>query len=729
MNYSIANYIFSNLHFPITSVFTVGNTVPVTHILNPTVLDSAFKQDTFRFRYTHVYGATETISIKITDLCGNSYTFSNDLSAYLDMYASPYNIAGCSRQLTYKLDDLKDNSNPLSSLTPHCSNITYTLISPVGHTLATQTNNSTFTGYPPGIGYKVLRQDCCRKDSLIFNWEEVAPLNILYDVSPQYTCKENTTGLRLFANINSFIAPLTVVLTNGPASLTFADGTIKNYIYPDTLVKKDPSGGYIVEYLTTGTYTFEISDTCGQKKVIDVVVNPSDLRHSSISTKIVKGCVNDNKISFTTTSNTGTFFASSPTPAYVDIAEINGYNKTINQDQYTDSAVNLPPGNYHLKYHYDNPWRQASLPILYAKGMEGMDCDSINYTTVVPDYTQPFFTTPLAIAVCGETRNVALLPDSSRGVSPYEYQITDGPITTATQSSPIFPNLIKGVYTFRMADFCGNSYSSSIAIDTLVFPDIATIGDPCKGGSVFFKAPSSPYYFYVWERPNGTLSTQDTLMIDQIADTDTGYYKLTITSLINGCSDSKTRTLHFNYCLPVPVKLVSFNGYILDNKAILSWQTANEINAAYFEIENSLDGIHFTQLQKINALNGNTNTYSYIDHRGLNGTNYYRLVQCDIDGKKTYSGIIRLTTNDDALITLGTNPVKNNLHIQWISRKKITGYITLTDVSGHLINNKKVVLVNGTNFIDMPIATMHSGNYILKLETKDNMKLIKFVRE
>lgn len=723
----ISNNSFAPLNFPITVTLTISNNLPITKIISSSV-DPIFLYDSFLIRHHHITGTADITTMTATDACGNTTTFSNPqfFMTYLDMYPSEYAVSGCSRQFTYKLDDLKDNSSPY--LTPHCNTISYTLISPANVVLATQINNSTFTGYPPGIGYKVIREDCCQKDTLVFTWKETPPLNIIYEVSSQYTCKENTSGLKMVISLGS-IAPLTVTLVSGPPSITFPDGTIKNYVYPDTIVKKDPTGGLILNYLTVGTYRFETIDTCGQVFNFNVTVKPSDLRHSSVSTKVERGCVNDNKIIYTTKSNTGAFFAPEPGSANLDVTEVSGSSRVINQDDYKDSVINLAPGTYHLNYHYDNAWRQSSIPIRYVKGMETMSCDSIIDTTIVPLYTQPLFTTPLAIAVCNETRNVALLPDSSKGVPPYQYQITAGPITTAVQNSPVFPNLVKGVYTFRMADLCGNSYSSSIAIDTLVFPDIATIGDPCKGGSVIFKAPSSPYYFYLWERPNGTFSIKDTLMINEIADADTGYYKLTIISLINGCSDSKTRTLHFNYCFPVPVKLVSFNGFMKDNAAVLSWQTTNEMNAAYFYIESSNDGIHFTQLQKINALNSDNNSYSYTDNKNLNAVNFYRLAQYDKDGKVNYSGIIKLSSINYALITVGPNPVKNTLTIQWQSKQNISSTINISDASGKLIINKKVLLVKGNNLISLPMQSIADGTYIATLKNKDVLKNIKFVKQ
>ena len=72
--------------------------------------------------------------------------------------------------------------------------------------------------------------------------------------------------------------------------------------------------------------------------------------------------------------------------------------------------------------------------------MSNIGCDIITRTIVVPPYQQPRFTIA-AVASCGVLRNVALLADSSLGLSPYKYQISSGVGATVLQPSPVFQNL------------------------------------------------------------------------------------------------------------------------------------------------------------------------------------------------------------------------------------------------------------------------------------------------
>lgn len=96
--------------------------------------------------------------------------------------------------------------------------------------------------------------------------------------------------------------------------------------------------------------------------------------------------------------------------------------------------------------------------------------------------------------------------------------------------------------------------------------------------------------------------------------------------------------------VPLPVEIISFDGYKEDNNNILIWSTASEHNSDYFKLERSHDGDIWEHVSNIPAV-GNSievNKYVYYDLR-FNG--YYRLLQYDIDGTMTHIGDIALIDN------------------------------------------------------------------------------------
>ncbi|MCO5231481.1 MAG: GEVED domain-containing protein [Chitinophagales bacterium] len=96
----------------------------------------------------------------------------------------------------------------------------------------------------------------------------------------------------------------------------------------------------------------------------------------------------------------------------------------------------------------------------------------------------------------------------------------------------------------------------------------------------------------------------------------------------------------FGLTTALPIELLYFNIHC-DATPILSWATASELNTHYFTIEKSDDGKIFSPIVHIDAA-GNSNQkidYQYLINES-DITQYYRLVETDLDGTLYYHGII-----------------------------------------------------------------------------------------
>jgi hypothetical protein len=97
--------------------------------------------------------------------------------------------------------------------------------------------------------------------------------------------------------------------------------------------------------------------------------------------------------------------------------------------------------------------------------------------------------------------------------------------------------------------------------------------------------------------------------------------------------------LNFEPAIVLPVSLSNFTAVSSNGKALLKWQTLSEQGTQNFIVQNSTDGLNWHDLATIPAA-GNSNNkkdYSYVHTSPEKGTNYYRLLQTDISGSKTYS--------------------------------------------------------------------------------------------
>jgi hypothetical protein len=176
--------------------------------------------------------------------------------------------------------------------------------------------------------------------------------------------------------------------------------------------------------------------------------------------------------------------------------------------------------------------------------------------------------------------------------------------------------------------------------------------------------------------------------------------------------------------IPLPVELAFFNAQANGNSVQCKWQTASEVNNDFFTIERSPDGINFIPLETVSGA-GNSNvtqSYSYIDSNPLSGTGYYRLQQTDFDGTSTYSKVLTihaLTTSAANEIDIGNiypNPFSTTFTLSFNSPASMEITITLFDVNGKIVSERKVQAVKGINYIAYnDVAPLIQGNYFIKI--------------
>lgn len=722
ISYKIYPYDPAYIRVPFTFTLTLPNGSVQTHTISTYTTgnaDNHIIDDTFHFRYHHVPGVTDQTTINGSNSCGYT-TYVPIFLSELDMYPNKINSTNCSRDLSYAFEPGADNA-PGATVIHHCSTVTYSLYSPAGALLTSQTNNSTFTGYPTGIHYKVVREDCCGKDSIYFDWEQRPAFKITWiDIDPGYACKEGSTNLSVGANR---LTPGNLIIASGPPSITFGDGTVHNYVYPDTVFNL-PFGSTStnVNYFGAGTYKIYIVDTCGEKDSATFTITPAQLRHSTFAAQLAKGCVNDNKIIFNATSNGTTYDAS----IWVH-SQSYSYNQYFYQQPYPfrDSAINLSADTYTALYAYQN----AVAPWDYLDAMSGYTCDTIKTTVIVPIYTQPAFVQAPAIAVCGGNRSIALLADSTKGVSPYKYQIAAGSTTTSLQANNVFTGLNAGTYTFLMEDACGNSYSSSTAIDTLRVPAVALTGTACQGTSATLSLPANSYYTYSWQYPNGNTATGNTITVNPVTTADTGRYVVTVNSSINGCTDSESKALQVNFCsvTTLPLNLLHFSGSRQGNNVVLQWQTADEVNTSHFIVERSTDGAHFTGIQKVTAQGTATARYSATDYQAPAGKLYYRLQMADNNGKITYSPLVAVNKEGDNNLTVTPQLVTNNSNIKvaYTANTQATS-IQVMGIDGRLWLT--VPVAKGSTQTTIPTNALAKGNYLVIYIANNQRTAIQVVK-
>ncbi len=185
-------------------------------------------------------------------------------------------------------------------------------------------------------------------------------------------------------------------------------------------------------------------------------------------------------------------------------------------------------------------------------------------------------------------------------------------------------------------------------------------------------------------------------------------------------------------CTVTDLDLLDFKVSLLDDKGLLNWITASEKDMSHFEIEKSLDGISFEQIDRVEARNTSVEqTYDFIDTE-LANRQYYRLKMIDEDGTFEYSNIEQLVyvRAGFAITAIYPVPVIDNISVTISSNVDETIQIKLFDVNGKCITVFNESLISELQTIEIPVSNLSSGIYLLELsDKKGRVESGKFIKQ
>lgn len=176
----------------------------------------------------------------------------------------------------------------------------------------------------------------------------------------------------------------------------------------------------------------------------------------------------------------------------------------------------------------------------------------------------------------------------------------------------------------------------------------------------------------------------------------------------------------------LPYTKLTFVGTKTANGNKLNWSVTNELNAKGYQLERSIDGINFAEINYIaskNALATPSNTeYSFTDFAPFKGNTYYRLKQLDNDGKFSYSNVVLmrgLKVTTLSIAGIYPNPTSNilNLVVTSPSDKQVT--MRVVDVNGKVVMQNSRQVVNGDNALQLNIQSLTKGTYTILATCND----------
>jgi hypothetical protein len=198
-----------------------------------------------------------------------------------------------------------------------------------------------------------------------------------------------------------------------------------------------------------------------------------------------------------------------------------------------------------------------------------------------------------------------------------------------------------------------------------------------------------------------------------------------------------TTTFNFNWMefsmaveSPLPVKFVYFNASCENAGGVaLRWRTAMELNTNKFSVERSTDGAHWIEVGSVAAAGQSSQERSYVfSDKTPASDNFYRIVEYDFDGKVTVSSIVRSSCASRTEITLYPNPNSGRSTLNMVFKQATNVVIDIMDSKGAIIEQKKLILLEGANSVPIDLSSFAKGFYTVTVQYNGEVKSLKMIK-
>jgi hypothetical protein len=181
---------------------------------------------------------------------------------------------------------------------------------------------------------------------------------------------------------------------------------------------------------------------------------------------------------------------------------------------------------------------------------------------------------------------------------------------------------------------------------------------------------------------------------------------------------------------PLPLRILSFNGVLKNDRANLSWTATEQVNVSHFDVEESTDGTAFRKIGSVDAsINNAVNNYSFVNPSILSGKAYYRLKIVDVDGRSQYSSVVFLKNITKNKLTLNSTVINNGKLTLSIPELAAGNYqIALYTTNGQLIQSQSINH-NGSDFLQTVSLKKSnvSGVYFVKINGNNFNEQASFI--
>jgi hypothetical protein len=175
----------------------------------------------------------------------------------------------------------------------------------------------------------------------------------------------------------------------------------------------------------------------------------------------------------------------------------------------------------------------------------------------------------------------------------------------------------------------------------------------------------------------------------------------------------------------LPVHFTQVGAFSVPGGIQVNWENSTEENMQHYEIERSMDALHFSSIGKTTANNNNGHAaYRFVDPSPITGVSYYRIRSVDKDGSMAFSQVIRINTAPGQNeVVLYPNPVHDRrVFIELSSLPKGSYQVVVNDAMQRPCVRLSIEHGSGaqTASLDLP-ASLSSGVYHVLITGRDKV--------
>jgi hypothetical protein len=368
----------------------------------------------------------------------------------------------------------------------------------------------------------------------------------------------------------------------------------------------------------------------------------------------------------------------------------------------------------------------------YNGGLFSNGCVS---TTVTVNPTPTVSVSSVTNTICSGSNTQLISSVGNNGGSPVTYSWSPSTgLTNPNAPSPFASPTTNQTYTLTVSsNGCSNATSTTITVNPSVgfVSTVSGNNTIIAGTQETYSITPVPNANYQWAYTESVTAPLWNNIPNSNTPSISFYWPQTTTdgsvrATVSNSSNCGTQVRFFNIITngALPVELLSFDGTCNNNIISLEWKTATEHNSDYFEVVKSRDGENWSSLTTLGSAGNSTQelTYNTKDGNAIDGNNYYKLIQYDIDGQFKEYGPINVICNGNTkgYFSIFPNPSTGDFQVILNNKQLIgEGTLIIKDTKGSEILTKEIKISSGINLFNVSNLNLPSGVYYISITSND----------